>query len=310
MSLLSIRAAGRITPPRTRGRARGEALWAFVLIAPTGLGLAVFTIWPAIQTFSFSFTKWGAFGGHTWIGMDNYATVLTDPQFGRALLNTVTFTGLALLGIPISIVVATLLNRRGLRGVTVYRTLFYLPVVSLPAAVALVWGMLYNGDFGLINWVLGQAGIEGRSWLSDPDTVIVAIGVVAIWGSVGYNLILFLAAMQSISAEYYEAAALDGAGRVRQFFSITLPLVTPTTFFVTVITVISSLQLFDLVYLMVARTNPALDSARSVVYLFYQRGFMEGNGGYASALAFVLLAIIATFTVVQFRLQRRWVHYA
>jgi multiple sugar transport system permease protein len=122
-------------------------------------------------------------------------------------------------------------------------------------------------------------------------------------------MVLFLAGLQSIPADYYEASSLDGAGRLRQFVSITVPLLTPTTFFVTVVSVINSLQIFDLVYLMVGKLNPALPEARTVVYLFFQKGFQEGNGGYASALAFVLLVIIASVTVVQFRLQRRWVHY-
>ena len=295
---------------RRRRPLNNDAPWALLLIAPIGIGLGVFTIWPAIQTFFFSFTKWGAFGGHTWIGIDNYLAVVRDPQFGQSLLNTFEYTGIALIGVPLSIVLAALLNRRGLRGLTVYRTLYYLPVVTLPAAVALVWGMLYNGDYGVINWVLGLAGIDGPSWVADPHTVIVALGVIAIWGSIGYNMVLFLAGMQSIPRDYYEAASLDGASRWQQFTQVTVPLLTPTTFFVTIITVINSLQVFDLVFLMVGATSPALDHARTVIYLFYQKGFVEGNGGYASAIAFVLLGIIVVLTVAQFRLQRRWVHYA
>jgi multiple sugar transport system permease protein len=309
MTSTTTTAAGRKRPSRRGGRLGGEARWAFLLIAPTGIGLAVFTIWPAIQTFGYSFTKWGAFGGHTWIGIDNYVTVLTDPVFGQALRNTLGLTAFALLGIPVSIFFAVLLNRRGLRGLTVYRTLFYLPVVSLPAAVGLVWSMLYSGDYGLINQALSIVGIDGPNWISSANTVLIAVGIVVVWGSIGYNMVLFLAGLQSIPADYYEAASLDGAGRLRQFVSITVPLLTPTTFFVTVVSVINSLQIFDLVYLMVGKLNPALPEARTVVYLFFQKGFQEGNGGYASALAFVLLVIIASVTVVQFRLQRRWVHY-
>ncbi len=144
MSASSTTAAGRVTPVR-RGGARSkrlgnEWLWALLLIAPTGIGLAVFTIWPAIQTFWFSFTEWGSFGGHEWIGVQNYVDVLQDPRFGQSLLNTFIYTAIALLGVPISMGLAALLNRRGLRGLTVYRTIYYLPVITLPAAVALVWG--------------------------------------------------------------------------------------------------------------------------------------------------------------------------
>jgi multiple sugar transport system permease protein len=295
--------------PASLGRPRGEMWWAYLLIAPTALGLGLFTIWPAFQTFYFSFTTWGAFGGHTWSGLTNYVQVLHDPEFGQSLINTFIFTAMAMISVPLSIVVAALLNRRGLRGIAVYRTIYFLPVVTLPAAVALVWGMLYNGDFGVVNWVLSLFGIHGPSWMSDPSTAIFALGIVAIWGAVGYNMVLFLAGMQSIPRDYYEAAALDGAGKFRQFFGITLPLLTPTTFFVTVITVINSLQVFDLVYLMVGPTSPALQHTETVIYLFYQKGFVEGNGGYASATAFVLLAIIVVFTVIQFRMQKKWVHY-
>lgn len=313
MTSSTTAAAGRVIPVRRGGvrsrRLGNDWIWAYMLIAPTAIGLAVFTVWPAVQTFAFSFTEWGAFGGHEWIGLENYADVLQDPRFGQSLLNTFILTGISLLAVPISIVLAALLNRHRLRGVTVYRTIYYLPVVTLPAAVALTWGMLYNGDFGVINQGLALLGIDGPSWIADPATAIYAIGIVAIWGSIGYNMVLFVAGMQSIPRAFYEAAELDGAGRARQFFSITMPLLTPTTFFVTVITVINSLQVFDLVYLMVGRTSPALDKARTVVYLFYERGFIQGDGGYAAAIAFVLLAIIVVLTAIQFRVQRRWVHY-
>ena len=141
-------------------------------------------------------------------------------------------------------------------------------------------------------------GIEGQHWLSDSSTAIYAIGIVSIWSSVGYNMVLFLAGMQSIPSDYYEAASIDGAGKIRQFFRITIPLLTPTTFFVTVITVINSLQAFDLIYLMIGKDSPALASSETVVFLFYQKGIIQGQGGYAAAIAFVLLALILIITLV------------
>ena len=152
-------------------------------------------------------------------------------------------------------------------------------------------------------------GIDGQHWLSDSSTAIYAIGIVSIWSSVGYNMVLFLAGMQSIPSEYYEAASIDGAGKFRQFFRITMPLLTPTTFFVTVITVINSLQAFDLVYLMIGKDSPAIAKSETVVYLFYEKGIIQGQGGYAAAIAFVLLALILIITLFQFRVQKRWVHY-
>jgi multiple sugar transport system permease protein len=301
--------APRRVNPRRGNLRKGDTLWGYLLIAPTAIGLIALSIWPAIQTFFFSFTTWGSFGGHEFSGVSNYLQVFQDPELGQSLINTFIFTGMTLISVPLAIGLAALLNRRGLRAVGVYRTLYFLPVVTLPAAISLVWKLLYNGDFGLVNWFLGFFGVHGVSWLADSNTAIYAIGVVSIWSSVGYNMVLFLAGMQSIPPEYYEAASIDGAGKVRQFFQITVPLITPTTFFVAVITVINSLQAFDLVYLMVGATSPAIRSAETVVYLFYEKGIIQGQGGYAAAIAFVLLVIILILTLFQFRVQKRWVHY-
>jgi len=291
-----------------------EALWAYAFIAPTALGLGLFYLWPVLQTAYFSFTEWGAFGGHEWSGTDNYVRLVSDPEVGRALVNTITYTVLGLLSIPLAIVFAALLNRK-MRGVGVYRTLFFLPVVTMPVAVAMVWRWLYNGDYGLINYLLSLVGVDGPNWIADPDTALYALVVIGIWSSIGYNLIIFLAGMQAIPAEYYEAAALDGAGPIRQFARITLPLLSPTAFFVSVVSVIGSLQLFDLVFVIAgsgasARANPAFPRLQTVVQLFYDRAFVTNDRGYAAAIVMVLLLIIVVLTAVQFRLQRRWVHYA
>ena len=296
-------------PSPRRSLHRAEVFWAYIFILPTLVGLGLFSIWPTFQTFYFSFTEWGAFGGNTWTGLSNYLNVFQDPHLWRAFLNTFIFTAITLLGLPVSILVAVLLNRPGMRGIGLYRTLYFLPVVTLPAAIALVWKLLYNGDYGIINWLLSLVGVKGPYWLSDPSTALIAVSIVSVWGSIGYNMVLFLAGLQSIRPELYEAAQLDGAGPVRQFRSITMPLLTPTTFFVLVITIINSLQAFDLIFLMIGRTNPALPASKSVVYLFYEAGFIQNNGGYAAAIAFVLLFVIMIATFFQFRIQRRWVQY-
>ena len=165
-------------------------------------------------------------------------------------MNTLTYTGLGLLSIPLAIGFAVLLNRKGMRFVGLYRTLFFLPVVTMPVAIAMVWRWLYNGDYGLINYLLSLIGIDGPNWVADPATALYALVVVGVWSSVGYNLIIFLAGLQAIPKEYYEAAAIDGASPISQFFHVTLPLLSPTAFFVSVVSVIGSLQLFDLVYVM------------------------------------------------------------
>jgi multiple sugar transport system permease protein len=294
--------------PRRRSR-RGSLAWAAFFLAPTTLGLGFFYIWPVVQTFYYSFTTWGPFGGHEWSGLDNYRQIFQDDEVLDALRNTVYFTVLGLAGIPISLVLAALLARRGRRGVTPYRTLLFLPVVTMPAAVAIVWRWLYNGDYGIVNSLLSHVGIGHVYWISDPDTALIAVALVGIWSSVGYNMVILMAGIQAIPRHYYEAAEMDGASGPRQFFSITVPLISPSLFFVTVLSVIGSLQTFDLVYVMIGRTNPALPQTRTVVYLFYQKAFIENDRGYAAALAFLLLLIIVAVTAFQFRLQKRWVHY-
>ncbi|MEV0820176.1 carbohydrate ABC transporter permease [Nonomuraea rubra] len=286
-----------------------EWAWGYLLIAPMALGLAVFYLWPIFQTLYLSFTESGVFGGYTWVGTANYADLLGDEDMAGALGNTLLYAVLVLAGVPLSIVVAALLNVPGLRGLSVYRTLYFLPVVTMPAAVGLTWRYLFNGDFGAINHLLGLVGIDGPYWMGDPDVAIYAIAIVGIWSSIGYNAVLFLAGLQGIPRHYYEAASIDGAGRLRQFFRITLPLLTPTTFFVVVITMINALQVFDLVYLMIDTTSPALRGSRTIVYFFFEKAFVHNQRGLAAAIAVLLLGLILVLTAIQFRLQKKWVHY-
>jgi multiple sugar transport system permease protein len=286
--------------------------WAILFLAPTAIGLGVFYIWPVLQTLYFSFTTWGPFGGHTWSGLANYRQLLHDADLRRAFVNTFWYSLLGLLGVPVSLLLAAILGRPGRRGVATYRTLLFLPVVTMPAAVAIVWRWLYNGDSGLLNYLLGKVGVHGRYWISDPHTALVAVVIVGIWSTIGYNMVILMAGLQSIPRHYYEAAEMDGAGPVRQFFSLTLPLLSPSLFFVTVLSIIGSLQTFDLVYVMIGSPNTptaVLPQTRSVVYLFYEQAFVTNNRGYAAAMAFLLLLVIVAVTGVQFRLQRKWVHY-
>ncbi|MCT2225693.1 carbohydrate ABC transporter permease [Microbacterium paraoxydans] len=308
-------AAGRTpeAPPsggRRRRRTPGASpWWALVFLGPTALGLAVFYLWPTVRTLIISFTKSGPFGGAEWIGFENYVRLFQDPELLGALRNTAVYTVIALIGIPLAVGIAALLNTTGLKGRSAYRTLYFIPVVTMPAAIALVWRMIYNGDYGVLNAALGAVGIEGRSWLTDPNTALIAIAVVGIWAGLGTNIVIFLAGLQGIPDTIMEAADLDGAGPVRKFFSITIPLLSPSIFFVSVISVIGALQVFDLIYMMLGRSNPAMPNTRTVVYLFYEAGFLDNDRGYAAAVAFLLLLIILILTIVQFRLQKKWVHY-
>jgi multiple sugar transport system permease protein len=294
---------------------RSDALWAYAMLAPSFLGLLIFEIWPILQTFYFSFTEWGVFGNYEWKGLDNYRTLLEDPDFPLALRNTLTYMFLTVaIGVAISIVLAVLLNQK-IRGISIYRTLYFLPVITMPAAVGIVWRWLYNSDYGLINHVLGAMGMQEVRWLTDPSLALYSIIVVGVWSSIGYNMVLLLAGLQTIPREYYEAASVDGAGAAPRFFRITLPLLSPTIFFVTIIQLINSLQVFDLIYLMVgapevATASPAIRETQSLVYIFFKNSFVSNNQGYGAAVIVVLFLLILGLTATGLRSQKRWVHYA
>ena len=283
--------------------------WALAMIAPALIGLAALYLWPFVSTFIKSFMNVPVFGPGKFNGVDNYVKLLGDPGFWQALGNTALYTVLVLLGIPLAIVFAALIQQVS-RGKAVYRVLFFLPVVTLPVAVGMVWRFLLNGDFGLLNYVLSLVGIPGEYWVADARFTIYAFAVVGIWMGLGVNLIILGAGLQSIPIELYEASSLDGANRVKQFFSITLPLLSPSIFFVTILTTISAFQMFDLVFVMLGSVNnTALGDSKTIVYLFYDAAFVQFKQGFAATIAIVLLIIIMAVTALQFRLQKKWVVY-
>ena len=290
-------------------RIRREDGWAWIFIGPLMLGVVVFYFWPILRTLYNSFTEFGAFGGTRWTGLENYADLLSDAHVPRALLNTLTYTVIVLLGIPLSVYLAALLNRPGLRLAWFYRVMFFLPIVAMPAAIAMVWRMIYNSDFGLLNYALSLVGVDGPYWISSPGWALAAVSVVGLWSSLGFSIIILSGGLRAIPPELYEAASLDGAGPMRQFFSLTVPLLTPSIFFLTIITAINGFQLFDLLYALLGPNNPAMAQTQSLVYLFYEQAFAQNDKGYASAIAMLILLVIGVITLVQFRFQRRWVSY-
>lgn len=288
---------------------RSDYFWAYVMIAPTMLGLFIFYLWPILQTFYYSFTEWGAFGQHVWIGLENYKRMLTDANLFQSIKNTAIYIIFTVpIGIFLSILVAVLLNQK-IKGKTVYRTLYFLPVITMPAAIAMVWRWLYNADYGLLNYLLSLFGIKGPHWVSDPKIALYSIIVVAIWSGVGYNMVIFLSGLQGIPRVYYEAAEIDGAGPFTVFFKITLPLLSPVIFFVTIMSLIGAFQVFDLIFMMIGKGSTALEHTQSIVYLFYQHAFVLNDKGYAAAIAVVLLIVILIITAIQMALQKKWVHY-
>lgn len=304
---MSVVSGRGVAPRRPASRWKTWAT-AGAFIAPAFAGLLALYIVPLVSTFFTSFTKTGPFGGGTFTGVDNYANLLADDAFWLSLRNSAIYTVIVLLGVPIAVIVATLIHNVA-RGRAIYRVLFFLPVVTLPVAIGMVWRFIYNGDFGLLNSVLGLVGIPGQRWVADPQFAIFAVAVVGIWMSIGTNIIILGAGLHGIPVELLEASSLDGAGGGVQFRRITLPLLTPSIFFVSVLSVISSLQMFDLIYVMIGRGSPALLGSQTIVYLFYEKAFVQFDRGYGAAIAIVLLMIIMLATALQFRLQRRWVFY-
>lgn len=302
----AISTTGRQRPSRLR---RSDGWWPWAFITPLLLGIGLFYIWPILQTLYFSFTDVGVFGGATWTGFDNYVRLIQDPEFYLAVRNTLIYTAIVVLGIPVGTYMASLLNRPGLRFASVYRALFFLPFISLPVAVSLVWRAMYNGDFGVFNYGLSLLGIEGPYWLSTEGLALVSIAIFGLWGSLGFAIIILGAGLKSIPGDVYEAAELDGASPWRQFISITVPLLSPSIFFVTIVTVIGSFQLFDSLYAMLGPRNPVLPETQSLVFLFYTTGFVDNNKGYAAAIALAIMVIIGLVTILQFRIQKKWVNY-
>lgn len=289
---------------------KSEFIWGWLFLLPTMLGLVILNIIPIFQTIYQSFFKTGAFGkGNVFIGMDNYQKLLGDSTVWQALINTFKYAVIEVpFSIAIALVVAVLLNRK-MKGRTIYRTIYFLPMVAAPAAVAMVWRWLYNSEFGLLNYILNTMGFKSVNWISNPNIAFISVAIVGIWSVIGYNMVLFLAGLQEIPKDYYEAANIDGAGNMKQFFSITLPLISPTMFFVTVTRVIGALQVFDSIYMMLDKSNPALAKTQSLVYLFYKYSFIEGNKGYGSAIVMLLLGVIMLITVIQLLCQKKWVNY-
>ncbi len=301
--------SGKIKIKGTK-KARSEFLWGWFFILPTMIGLMVLNIIPIFQTIYQSFFKTGAFGkGNVFVGLENYKKLLTDTTVWQSLFNTFKYAVVEVpFSIAIAIVLAVLLNRK-MKGRDIYRTIYFLPMVAAPAAVAMVWRWLYNSEFGLLNHLLDSIGLNPVNWISNPGIAFVSIAAVGIWSVIGYNMVLFLAGLQEIPHDYYEAAQIDGAGGIIQFFKITLPLISPTMFFVTVTRIISALQVFDVIFMMMDKANKAFPKTQSLVYLFYKYSFMEGNKGYGSAIVMLLLLVIMVITVIQMKAQKKWVNY-
>lgn len=281
---------------------------ALFFVAPALVAIGVFFFVPVIAAFVLSFTDFDIYSLANieyarFIGVRNYQRILADPLFWTALKNTLYFL---LVGGPLTIAVslaaALLLNSKLVRFKTLLRTAYFAPVVTTLVAVAVVWRFVYHPRFGLLNYVLSWFGVSQIDWLGDPVWAMPALILMAVWKNFGYNMIIFIAGLQNIPQELYEAASIDGAGAWQQFTSITIPMLAPTTLFITIITMIGYFQLFAEPYVM-TQGGP-LNSTLSIVLYMYQMGFRWWNMGYSAALAFVLFALILAASLVQSRIQR------
>jgi multiple sugar transport system permease protein len=287
---------------------RQETIAGYLFLLPNIVGFLVFSSIPVVATFSISLLDWDLIRAPRFVGIDNYVKLLTDDAvFRKVLFNTAYYViGTVPAGIILSLLLALAMNSN-VRGIALFRVIFFIPVISASVAVAVMWRWLYNTDFGLINLILTSVGLKGVPWLSSTAWAMPAVILMAIWKSLGYNMVIFLAGLQSIPAHLHEAAAIDGANGVQRFRYITLPLLAPTTFFVLVISVISSFQVFDLAFVL-TKGGPG-DATNTMVMYIYNQAFQFFHMGYAAAIAWVLFAIIFAITLLQHQLQKRWVHY-
>ncbi len=292
---------------RRGGPLSGEGRWALLFLAPTLLGLAVLSAGPILATLAISLTKWDLLTAPKPVGLDNYAALLSDDRFLKALRNTFFYTIVSVpLGLAIALGLALALNVR-IRGIAWVRTAYFLPVVTSTIAIALVWQWIYSPDSGLLNEVTGIFGIPAQKWLGNPTLAMPSIIAMSIWQGLGVNVIIFLAGLQAIPSELLDAASVDGAGRWARFRGVVLPLLTPAIFFTGVLSLIGAFQVFDQVFVLV-KPRPT-DATITIVYFIYENGFKFFKMGYASAASWILFLIVALFTAIYFWSQDRWVHY-
>jgi multiple sugar transport system permease protein len=308
------RAAMHDDQGRVRGRRRARRRYvgsALLFLSPWIIGFLVFTAWPLVYSAYLSLTDYDVINDPEFVGFANFAELFADPKIALALGNTLLFTAIQVpLYVIVSLLLALLLDRAG-RSAGFFRTVFFLPKMTPPVAVGILFLLLFNGQNGLFNTVLGWFGIDGPSWTTDPAWVKPGLIIMSLW-TVGASVIILLAALQAVPAELYESARLDGAGFWRQAWSVTLPMISPALFFIVVVNTIAALQTFDEAYTAffgAGNTTYSNDAALFYVIYLFQQAFQFLHMGYASAMAWVLFALIMAVTVVQLVVSRRLVYY-
>lgn len=310
-----IHTGARLAPKRARGLKD-----AILFLVPSFVGFLVFTILPMVTLLFVSMTDWDGlselalfshpvgFMRDFFVGLANYRDIFFSSEFYQVLGNTLKYVVLYMPSmLVLSMGVALVLSSK-IRGTGVFRVLYYIPVLTSWVAGSLIWKWVLSPEYGVINNLLGVFGIRGPSWLQSPQWAMVGIVIASVWKDMGYFGLMLLSGLQGINRQYYEAAQIDGAGRLRQFFRITLPLLTPTLFFVLIISLINSFQLFPQVMIMTPDGGPG-GSTMVMVERIYKYGFRYYEMGYASAFSWILFAILFVLTAIQMKFQNRWVNY-
>lgn len=274
-----------------------------MFLSPTLLVFGTFILFPVIFSFYLSFQDWNMFStDKSFVGLENYVNLFQMPEFWQVLKNTLIYTiGTVPLNMLMALGIAYILNKK-IAGKKLLRTAFFAPVIISPVAAAVIWRWIYDPNFGILNYSLSFLGIDSINWLNDPTAAMFALIIMGVWKTLGINMVLFSAGLQGIPENYYEAAKIDGAGTWSRFWHITLPLLTPTTFFIMVMSMIASFQVFDLVY--VLTSGGPLGSTKVLVFYIYERAFQFFEMGFASAASYVLFAILFILTMLQVKYLR------
>jgi multiple sugar transport system permease protein len=276
-------------------------------VAPQAVGMLLFTLLPFAFAFILAFTEWNGFGTPKFVGLDNFTDQFADPLLWRSIVNTLIIAIITVpIGLFLAILVATLLNR--ITGRAIYMIMFFAPVVTSTVAVAMLWQQLLRKDGMLSQAIARVLHVGAPDWLGDPRLALLAVCMVTIWASLGLNVVIFMAGLQNVSPSVLEAAQIDGAGPVRRFFSVIMPLLSPIIFYQSVVAFISSLQTFDLVFVLVKNAGPD-NATRTIVYHIYDTGFAKSEFGVSSAASIILLVLTLLITAAQFGAQKRFVHY-
>lgn len=298
-----------VTLRRPMNRRRKKNILTFIaFVAPNFILLGVFVFWPIFYSLYLSFFKWNMISPtKRFLGWENYTNLMQDQVFWRVVRNTLMLAGgTVFIKLALALFLAILLNQR-IRGRNLYRAIIFSPTFTTSVAIAMVWGWIFDPNFGLLRVFINGIGLTSPNWLTDVNWALPAIMIVVIWSGLGYDMVIFLAGLQNIPKELYDAAKVDGATRRQLFRYVTFPLLSPTTFFLSIVSVIGALKAFDVIAIMT--DGGPLNSTNVFVLYLYQNAFEWFKTGYASAIALILFVLIMAITLVQTRLSKRWVHY-